>query len=119
VNGKPADVDGYLATLPDAARATLGELRRVIRAAAPEAVESISYGMPTFKHRGRPLIYFGAAKSHCSLYGTAEGTIRFRPGEPPPEALVTRLVSARIAAIEAAAAGRKGASRPGRREGGY
>ncbi|MPZ13066.1 MAG: hypothetical protein GEU73_01340 [Chloroflexi bacterium] len=122
MNTKPADIDAYLSTVPDDARATLEELRRMIIAVVPDAVESISYSIPTVKYRGRPLVYFGAAKNHCALYGpavvahqdelaaydTSKGTIRFPPGEPPPEALVTRLVNARIAAIEAAAPGRKG-----------
>ena len=118
---KPTDIDGYLSTVSDDARATLEELRRTINALAPSAVEAISYGMPAFKYQGRPLIYFGAWKNHCALYGmsadahqdelaaydTSKGTIRFPPGEPLPEALVKTLVSARIAEIEAAAAGRK------------
>ena len=79
----------------------------MIKAVAPTAVEAIGYGIPSFKYQGRPLIYFGAAKSHCALYGTSKGTIRFPPGEPPPEALVKTLVNERIAQIEAAAAGRK------------
>ena len=93
--------------MPNDARATLEELRRTIKATAPGAVEAISYGMPAFKYQGRRLIYFAAAKNHCALYGTSQGTIRFAPGEPPPEALVQTLVRARIADIEAAAAGRK------------
>lgn len=104
--------------MPADARATLEELRRTIKAMAPDAVESISYGVPTFKYQGRPLAYFGAAKNHRALYGmsadahqdelaaydTSKGTIRFPPGEPLPEALLKSLVSERIAEIEAAAA---------------
>ncbi|MEX0741710.1 MAG: DUF1801 domain-containing protein, partial [Phycisphaeraceae bacterium] len=56
------DVDTYLGALPEEQRAALEKLRATIRAAAPDAAESISYGMPTFKYKGRPLIYFGAAK---------------------------------------------------------
>ena len=118
---KPTDIDGYLSTLPDDARATLEVLRRMIKAVAPDAVESIGYGMPGFKYQGRRLVYFGAWKNHCALYGisvdahqndlaaydTSKGTIRFPLGEPLPLAIVKTLVSARIAEIEAAAAGRK------------
>jgi uncharacterized protein YdhG (YjbR/CyaY superfamily) len=121
MNANPADIDAYLTALPGDQRAALEKLRGTIRAAAPEAVESISYGMPTFKHRGRPLIYFGAAKNHCAIYGPAvdafrdelaaydasKGTIRFQPGKPLPAALVKKLLRARIAEIEAAAAGPK------------
>jgi len=93
--------------VPDDARATLDGLRRTIRAVAPGAVESISYGMPAFKYQGRPLIYFAAAKNHCAIYGTSQGTIRFPPGEPPSETLVQTLVRARIEAIESPANTRK------------
>ena len=121
MNTKPTDIDGYLSILLDDARATLEELRHMIKAVAPDAVETISYGMPGFKYQGRRLVYFAVWKNHCALYGmssdahqdelaaydTSKGTIRFPPSEPLPEALVKTLVSARIAEIEAAAAGRK------------
>ncbi|MEX0761132.1 MAG: DUF1801 domain-containing protein [Dehalococcoidia bacterium] len=107
MNTKPTDINDYLSAVPDDARAALEELRRTIKAAAPDAVESISYGMPTFKYRGRPLIYFAAAKAHCALYGTSRGTIRFPAAEPPSESLVRALVNERIANIEAKATGRK------------
>jgi len=115
------DVDTYLGALPEEQRAALEKLRATIRAAAPDAAESISYGMPTFKYKGRPLIYFGAAKKHCALYGmhmeahreelqrydTSKGTIRFPSGKPLPAALVKKLVKARMAEIEAGAKDRR------------
>jgi len=109
------DVDAYLAALPEDQRAALEKLRETIKAAAPEAAESISYGMPTFKYKGRPLIYLGAAKKHCAIYGTStdneelkqydtsKGTVRFSPDKPLPEALVKKLVNAQIERIEAGA----------------
>ncbi len=118
---RPTDINGYLATLPDDARATLEELRRTIGAVAPQAVEAFSYGMVGFKYAGRPLAYIAAWKNHCALYGmrvdthqaelaaydTSKGTIRFPLNQPLPEALVKTLISDRIAAIEAAGAARK------------
>ena len=101
MNTQPADVDAYLASLPSDARATLDRLRELVKALVPEASESISYGMPTYKYQGRPLVYFAAAKHHCALYGTSVGTMRFPPGEPPAEALVGRLLRERIATIQA------------------
>ena len=114
------EVDNVLAELPEDARTALAALRRTIAAAAPEAVESISYGVPAFKYRGRPLVSFGAAKNHCSFYvqspavmeahrdelasyDTSKGTLRFAPGAPPPDALVTKLVQARMAETDATA----------------
>ena len=106
-------VGEYLALVPAPARAALRNLRKTIKAAAPAAVESISYGMPTFKLGGRPLVYFAAFRDHCSLfaasravmaankaalagYETSKGTIRFTPDKPLPATLVRKIVKARI-----------------------
>ncbi len=115
-----ADVDAYLGTLPDALRIALGALRGTIKAAAPGAEETISYQVPTFKYLGRPLVAYGAGRNHkhCAFYlmsstvltgfrdevkayDTSAGTIRFMPEAPIPDALVMRLVKARMAATEA------------------
>jgi uncharacterized protein YdhG (YjbR/CyaY superfamily) len=74
--GDAAEIDAYLAPLPEAHRVALEAVRRMIRRLAPEAVESFGYGIPAFSYKGRPLIYFGAAKKHCALYGTAEERVR-------------------------------------------
>jgi uncharacterized protein YdhG (YjbR/CyaY superfamily) len=114
------DIANVLAALPEDARKALEALRRTIAAAAPEAVETISYGVPAFKYRGRPLVSFAAAKNHCSFYvqspavmaahrdelasyDTSKGTLRFAPDAPPPDALITKLVKARMAETDAAA----------------
>ena len=103
----PRDVDDYLATVPEDARATLERLRQAIRGAAPEATETISYQIPTFKHQGRPLVGFGATKAHRAFYvmspevvvahaaelekyDTGKGSTRFPAGKPLPAALVRR-----------------------------
>jgi len=115
-----AEIDAFLATLPDDKRAALEHLRRTIAAAAPEAVEAIAYGVPAFKYRRRPLVSFGASARHCAFYvqspavmeahredlaglDTAKGTIHFQPTEPLPDALVTKLVRARLAETDATA----------------
>jgi uncharacterized protein YdhG (YjbR/CyaY superfamily) len=110
-------VAAYLAALPKDARAALQRLRKDIKAAAPDATEEFSYGMPTFKHDG-PLVYYAAFRDHCSFfptsvtvmrrfaaelgrYDTSKGTIRFPATEPLPAALVKRIVKARVAENEA------------------
>lgn len=120
----PADVEGYLAKQPPAVRDALERLRAVIRAAAPEAVETVSYGVPAFKYRGRPLVSYGAGKAHCAFYvqspsvmeahraaieahDSAKGTIRFTPDAPLPDRLVTTLVRARMAETDAAKPARR------------
>ena len=118
----PASVEEYLATLPEGSRAALEELRKTIRAAAPDATETISYQMPAFKDHGRLLVSYAAFKDHCSLfpmsvkvieahreelepYHTGKGTIRFHADKPLPAGLVRTLVRARIE--ENAARGRR------------
>jgi uncharacterized protein YdhG (YjbR/CyaY superfamily) len=109
---RPESIDGYLAAVPEDKRAALEKLRRDIRASAPNAVECISYGMPAFRHRGRMLVWFGAASRHCAFYpgarpieacrndlagyDTSKGTIRFGGDRPLPATLVRKLVKVRI-----------------------
>jgi uncharacterized protein YdhG (YjbR/CyaY superfamily) len=117
-----AEIDAFLAALPDDTRIALEALRRVIRAAAPDALETIAYSVPAFKYKRRPLVSFSAGRSGtgpCAFYvqspelmdehrdelrgyDTSKGTIRFKAGEPLPVDLVTRLVKARMAQTDAA-----------------
>lgn len=115
-SGPPADLDAYLAPLPPDVKAALQKLRKSIRAAAPTAEEYITYGVPAFKYLGRPLVGLGAAKSHVGFYpmsgaaikahaaelkayDTSPGTIRIPLDRPMPDALVKKLVRARMADI--------------------
>ena len=111
----PTSVDAYLAALPAPRRAELEELRRTIRAAAPEATETIAYQMPAYRSHGdRFLVSFGAFKKHTSLFPASDvvvaalgadlapylagrGTIRFPADRPIPLALVTWVVQVRLA----------------------
>src|SRR5262245_1281855 len=63
-----AQLREYFASLPAAARTRLKQLRDIVRAAAPRAAESISYGIPTFKIDGQRFIYCAAFRHHVSLY---------------------------------------------------
>jgi len=115
-SGAPRNVDEYLAGVPEPARSTLNKMRAAIRSTVPpEATETISYGMPAFKHKG-VLVWFAAFSNHCSLFPTAsvieayknelkgfstsKGTIHFPMDKPLPTALVKKLVKARVAQNE-------------------
>lgn len=108
-----ADVEAYLAEVPEPARSTLEKVRAMIRAAVPkEATECLSYGMPAFRYKGA-LVGYAAFKDHCSFfpmsasllddfaedvepYRTAKGTLQFAQNKPLPAALVKKMVKARV-----------------------
>jgi uncharacterized protein YdhG (YjbR/CyaY superfamily) len=114
----PTSIDEYLASVDPEFRPLLRSVRRTIRAAAPKATESISYGIPTYKQDGQRVIYFSAAAKHCAIhmirkadldeavrlgFGIGRGSIRFTPDHPVPARLVTRIVKSRLAEIRSAA----------------
>ena len=114
-NPKPTTIDQFLATLSADKRSALQKLRKVIHAAAPGAEECISYSIPGFKLNGKVFMWIGAGADHCAIYGrvegfdeelsaydTSKGTIRFDPRQPLPDALVRKIVKARIAKNAAA-----------------
>ena len=109
---KPKTPDDYLAAVSDDKRAALQTLRKTIKAAAPEAEECISYGLPAFRLNGKLLVAYGTAAKHCAFYpgstlkafknelkgyDIGKGTIRFPVNSPLPSALVRKLVKTRIA----------------------
>ena len=103
-------VDDYIAGFPESVREILEKLRQVIHEAAPDAQETVSYGMPAFKLK-RILVYFAAWKDHIGLYGVSsavnqfkndlapykqsKGTIKFPLGQPIPYELIKKIVQYR------------------------
>lgn len=106
-------IDEYIGTFPEDIQKILEELRGTIKAAAPEAEETISYNIPTFKMNGRYLIYFAGWKSHISLYpipvgsesfnkqiakyAEGKGTLKFPIDKPLPWKLITKIVKLKLA----------------------
>jgi uncharacterized protein YdhG (YjbR/CyaY superfamily) len=104
-------IDEYIAAYPPAIQVLLEEVRATIKAAAPDASEIISYGMPAFAQNGN-LVYFAALKNHIGLYPTSsgiaafqeevsqyessKGAVKFPIGQPLPLDLITRIVQFRV-----------------------
>ncbi|MFA7637069.1 MAG: DUF1801 domain-containing protein [Monoglobales bacterium] len=73
---KQNSIDEYIAAQPEVVRPLLHKIRETIRAAAPDAVEKISWTMPTF-WQGQNLIHFAAFKKHIGIYAGGEATTEF------------------------------------------
>ncbi len=122
-------IDEYIASFPEDRQALLEAVRATIHAAAPDAVEQISYQMPTFAQEGN-LVYFASLKNHIGLYPTSsgiaafqdeiagyessKGVVKFRIDQPLPLDLITRIVQFRLAANLNKAAARAGKKKQGR-----
>jgi len=103
-------VDEYLADHPEEIREQLEDLREIIKKAAPQATERISYNMPAYDLNGI-LVYFAGYKGHIGFYPTAsgikafqqkiakfessKGAVRFPLDKPLPKTLITRIVKFR------------------------
>lgn len=66
-------VDGYISEFPHEVQHSLNRIRKIILENVPEAIESISYGIPAYKFHGKPLIYYAAYAKHIGLYATPAG----------------------------------------------
>ncbi|SDF76492.1 Uncharacterized conserved protein YdhG, YjbR/CyaY-like superfamily, DUF1801 family [Dyadobacter soli] len=117
---KPSSIDEYIASFPEDVQQILQEIRAVIRDAAPDATETISYDMPTFNLNGTYLIYFAGWKKHVALYPVSgsiaealstelsgykgtKGSVHFPLNKPMPLDLIRKITKLRIAENEAAA----------------
>ncbi len=106
------NIDAYIAEFPGEVAAKLQEIRKLVKDLAPEAEETISYGIPTFKLNG-PLVYFAGFKHHIGFYPggpdsivefrnelaqykTSKGTVQFPLDQPLPTKLLTKIVTFRI-----------------------
>lgn len=114
--GQPKTVDEYFAALPQSARSAMNKMRAAIRSVVPkDATETISYGIPAFKHK-EVLVWYAAFADHYSLFPKAsviaafqdelkglivsKGTIQLPADQPLPIALIKKIVRARVAQAE-------------------
>ena len=102
-------IDEYISTFPQDIQAVLEQVRQAIQKAAPEATETISYGIPAFDLNGKHLVFFAGWKHHLSLYPIpagdeafqqelshykrARGTIQFLFEKPLPYDFVEKIVT--------------------------
>ena len=109
-------IDEYIHTFPREIQSILRKIRLTIHQAAPQAMETISYGMPAFKLNGKVLVYFAAWKKHIGFYATptgnaafkqalanykvAKGSIQFPLDQAMPYRLITRMVKLRVQQIK-------------------
>lgn len=105
------NIDQYIGTFPPNVQGILGQLKKTIQEAAPEAIETISYGIPTFRLNGN-LVHFAAYKNHIGFYPTpsaivafkkelspykqAKGSVRFPIDQPIPFSLAREIVEYRV-----------------------
>ena len=105
------NIDEYIASFPEKTRELLEQFRATIRKAAPEAGETINYGMPTFTLKGN-LVHFAAFKNHIGFYPTssgieafkkdlsayagAKGSVQFPIDKPIPFELISKIVKFRV-----------------------
>ncbi len=108
---KPENVEEYIMNIPDELKQEFLLLREIIRKAAPNAVETMSYGMPCLKGN-KVMIHYACFKSHFSIFGypdsvvhfkdrlteyqTSKGTIQFPHGKKLPVKLITDIVKYRV-----------------------
>lgn len=107
----PQTIDEYIATFPAATQVLLNQIRNIIREAAPEATEKISYQMPTFFLAGN-LVHFAGYSKHIgfypaasgiaafseeiSIYKNGKGSVQFPINLPLPSDLIQRIVRFRV-----------------------
>lgn len=70
-------IDDYINSFPASTQKLLKLVRKTIKASAPKAGESISYGMPSYKYLGKPLVYFAGYQNHIGFYATPTGYTAF------------------------------------------
>ena len=108
----PTTINEYIAGFPEDTQGILNQVRATIRRAAPDAVESIGYGMPAYKLNGRPLVYFAGFKNHIGFYATptghsefakelskykqGKGSVQFPIDQPMPLELIAQIVEFRV-----------------------
>ncbi len=104
-------IDIYISTFPDDVQVLLKSIRETVHKAAPDAEETIKYGIPTFVFHGN-LVHFGGYKNHIgfypapsgieafkkelSQYKSAKGSVQLPIDKPLPLSLIAKIVTFRV-----------------------
>lgn len=117
------DVENYLKNISPAQKAQYERIGKIVKKIVPDAEVSISYGIPTFKYKGKYVLYFAAFKTHMSIYpafkelleelkdelGTfkitketlqSKGTVQFTADNPVPDILIEEIVKRNLRRIK-------------------
>ncbi len=115
MNTKFASIEEYINSFPELVQSLLMQMHDVIKQHAQGATESIAYGMPAFKLRGKPLVYFAGYEKHIGFYATpngheafaqqlsgykqGKGSVQFPIDKPLPLQLIAQIVEFRVTQI--------------------
>lgn len=108
-----ATVEEYFENVGAGKKAEYERVKRIVKTVVPEAEETISYGMPTFKYKGRGILFFGVFKDHLSIfpgsavrlkdklegYKMSKGTIQFTLDKPLPDEVIKEILLTRLKTI--------------------
>jgi len=113
---KTVSIEEYILSFPKENRSRMTALRKRIQQCVPTAMESISYGMPAYKYKGKPLVYFACYAHHIGLYATpvsheafqselkkykqGKGSVQFPHDEELPWDLIKRMIEYRRKVID-------------------
>lgn len=111
----PANVDDYIAALPQDHATAVQELRDLVLSLVPGASETMAYNMPAVKVKGKTVLYYAGAANHLGIYpmpkviellrdelaaySTSKGTIRIPYSEPLPVDLIKKIVAIRLSEV--------------------
>jgi uncharacterized protein YdhG (YjbR/CyaY superfamily) len=111
INTKQNSIDEYIAGFPEEIQVILNQVRTTIKKSAPDAVEKISYAMPTYFLNGN-LVHFAAFQNHIGFYPApsgienfkkeiskykwSKGAVQFPINEPMPLKLIEEIVKFRV-----------------------
>ena len=102
------NIDSYLDRFSQEIREILVQLREIILSSAPNLEEGMSYGMPAYKYKKKPYVYFAGYKNHIGLYATpntheafkeklasykqGKGSVQFPLTQPIPFELIQEML---------------------------